>query len=206
MKKKFSEFLKSNTTYPTELRDFVEWHKGVKYFGFWAIEVRDRKCVEKIGRYQKHLANRLHRGYVRQPHITLAASGLMSDDHFTADMILKQIELLEKKKLKPFRLKLSHVDSFTTCPYLRVYDSYSSLSTIRKVLNSASKEDDNPKHYTPHITLGFYDKAYKSSEIVKEFLQIQDDDMEFVVKEIVFAQYETKDLQGSYQVLYRVKL
>jgi len=202
----FSEFLKVNTTYPTELRDFVEWHKGVKYFGFWAIEITDLACLEKIGRYQNHLSHRLHMGYVRQPHITLAASGLMCDEHFASDMILKQIELLEKKKLKPFRLKLSHGDSFSTCPYLRVNDSYSSLNTIREVLNNASQEDDNPEKYTPHITLGFYDKAYKSSDIVKDFSQIQDDDIEFVVNEIVFAQYETKELQGSYKVLYSVKL
>jgi len=40
------------TTYPTKLRDFLEWHKGVEHFGFWVIEVKEPKCLEKIKRYK----------------------------------------------------------------------------------------------------------------------------------------------------------
>ncbi|MGB3752087.1 MAG: 2'-5' RNA ligase family protein [Arcobacteraceae bacterium] len=202
----FSEFLKSNTTYPTELRDFFEWHKGVKYFGFWAIEVTDLECLEKIGRYQKHLAHRLHPDYARQPHITLATSGLMSNEYFHTDLISKKIEQISKKNLHSFTLQLSHCDSFSTCPYLKVYDAFSSLTTIRKCLNEESKENDNPAQYTPHITLGFYKYAYKTADIVNEISELNIDDREFVVREIVFAQYETKDVQGPYKVLHRIKL
>lgn len=202
----FSEFLKSNTTYPTELRNFFEWHKGVKYFGFWAIEITDSKCLEKIGRYQKHLTHRLHSDYLRQPHLTLAASGLMSDEHFHTDLINKQIELISKKNLRSFTLTLSHCDSFFTCPYLKVYDDYSNLNTIRKYLNQESKENDNPAQYTPHITLGFYKYPDKTVDVVKDILELNIDDIEFRINEIVFAQYETKDVQGPYRVLHRVKL
>jgi len=202
----FAQFLKSKTTFPTELRDFVEWHKGVKYFGFWAIEVTDLASLEKIGRYQKHLAHRLHLNYSRQPHITLFASGLMSDDNLHQDIILKQIDQISKKNLHSFKLQLSHCDSFATCPYLTVDDSFCHLRTIKKCLNQDSKENDNPTQYTPHVTLGFYDKAYKTSDIVNDISQLKNEDIEFVVNEIVFAQYETKDLQGPYKVVHRIQL
>jgi 2'-5' RNA ligase len=72
-------------------------------------------------------------------------------------------------------------------------------------LNTIAEEDSSGR-YTPHVTLGFYNKAYNSSDIVKEISEISSHDIEFMVSEIVFAQYETRDVQGPYQVLHRIKL
>ena len=201
----FSEFLDLDTTCPTELRDFPEWHKGTKYFGFWAIEVSTPACQDKIRMYQEHLSNKLHTHYLRQSHITLLASGLLSNNNFHQDLINKQIEQIKKSNIKSFPLQLSSCNSFYTCPYLQICDPLSKLNSIRECLNNTS-EENNPNKYTPHVTLGFYNKAYKTADIVKEINNLCSHDIEFVVNEIVFARYETKDIQGPYQVMHRIKL
>ena len=201
----FSEFLNFNTTYPIELQDFPKWHMGIKYFGFWAIEVSTFECKDKIKSYQNHLSSFLHPNYLRQAHITLVASGLLSDEYFSEDLLKRQIEKLEISDIKQFSLKLKGWNSFSTCPYLAIEDSFSNLDSVRKVLNNTSEEVD-AADYTPHVTLGFYNEEYKSLEIVKNISDFSLPDIEFKVEKIVFAQYETKDIQGPYEVLHRVKL
>ena len=201
----FSEFLAFKTTYPIQLQDFPTWHKGIKYFGFWAIEVSNSHCKDKIKNYQNHLSSFLHPNYSRQAHITLVASGLLSDEYFSKDLLKRQIKELKNSNIKEFSLKLSGFNSFSTCPYLSIEDSFYNLNSIRKVLNNTSKEVDASR-FTPHITLGFYDKEYKTSEIIKYISDFSLADIEFRVKNIVFAQYETKDIQGPYKVLHRIKL
>jgi 2'-5' RNA ligase len=202
----FSEFLDFNTTYPIELRDFKEWHKGIKYFGFWAIEITSPLCLNKIKIYQEHLKDKLHPNYLRQAHITLITSGLLSDKHFSNDLILKQVKKIKKSNIKAFTLSLSNANSFSTCPYLCVNDSLDKIDFIRKCLYDEILKEINPNKYIPHVTLGFYNKAYKTSDIIENISTLNLPDIEFEVKNIVFAQYETKDIQGSYEVLHRIKL
>lgn len=201
----FSEFLDFDTTYPTELRDFPKWHKGIKYFGFWAIEISNQDCLDKIKKHQDHLSDKLHTQYLRQAHITLLASGLLSDNYFHQDLIKKQISQIKRNNIKSFTLQLSTCNSFYACPYLCISDPNGKLNSIRDCLNKISIEDSSSK-YIPHITLGFYNKAYKTVDIVKNISEISSHNIEFKVNEIVFAQYETKEIQGPYQVLHRIKL
>lgn len=201
----FSKFLAMDTTYPTQLRDFPEWHKGIKHYGFWAIEVSSKACHDEIDKHKAYFSDKLHSGYSRQPHVTLAASGLMSDMHFNQSLISKQIKQLKENAIKAFSLKLSHCNSFSVCPYLSVLDPQNNLNAIRECLTKTA-EKNNPENYTPHVTLGFYDKAYATTNIVNKMSNFDSKDIEFMVKEIVFAQYETKDVQGPYQVLHRIKL
>ncbi|SIS66029.1 2'-5' RNA ligase family protein [Neptunomonas antarctica] len=201
----FSEFLNLDTTYPAALHDFSEWHKGIKYFGFWAIEISTPDCQNKIRTHQEDLSDKLHAYYLRQPHITLVASGLLSDNYFHQDLITRQVEQIKKSNIKSFSLQLSGCNSFATCPYLSVRDPLGRLDSIRECLNNISEENDSGK-YTPHVTLGFYNKAYKTSDIVKDISELSSNDIEFTVNEVVFAQYETRDVQGPYQVLHRITL
>ena len=201
----FSSFLNFDTTCKIELRDFPTWHKGIKYFGFWAIEVSNLECQDKIKIYQEYLSSFLHPNYLRQPHITIVASGLLCDEYFSNDLIMKQIEQIKERNINPFSLNLSNCNSFSTCPYLTIEDSSFKLDLIRECLNNTS-EEISPAKYTPHVTLGFYNKAYKTSDIVEDISKINLPDIKFTVNEIIFAQYKTKDIQGPYEVLHRVKL
>jgi len=201
----FSDFLNRKTTYATELRDFHEWHKGIEHFGFWAIEVTGSDCLEKIRSHQEYLSDRLHPGYLRQPHITLALAGLLKDAPSLAPSIIKNIEQLEAANLRAFPLQLARCNSFATCPYLEIADPNGYLNSVRSCLASAEHKQ-NPNTYTPHVTLGFYNQAHPTSRIVEELSGILLPDIEFMVDEIVFAQYKTKDVQGLYEVLHRIKL
>ncbi|SEA53027.1 2'-5' RNA ligase [Desulfuromusa kysingii] len=201
----FADFLNFETTFPTELLDFSEWHKGIKYFGFWAIEISDPACQDKIRAYQEYLSGKLHPCYRRQPHMTLVTSGLLADHHFHQDLMTQQVDQIEKNHFESFSLQLSGCNSFAACPYLSVRDPLGKLDSIRACLNQISAEYDTDR-YTPHVTLGFYNKAYKTAAMVKKFSALSSNDIEFTANELVFAQYETRDLQGPYQVLHRIKL
>jgi len=201
----FSKFLEQDTTYKTQLRDFPQWHRGVKYFGFWAIEVSNKDCIDKIKKYQEYLKKELHLNYFRQPHITLDTEGLLLDNYLEDGKIKKKIDQIMKSNIKSFTLQLTNCNSFNICPYLTINDPFDKLNTIRKYLN-ASVDEYNPFIYIPHITLGFYNGIYKTSSIVKKISNFNLPNIEFTVNEIVFAQYETKDIQGEYEVLYRIKL
>lgn len=201
----FSEFLAQDTTYKTQLRDFSEWHKGVENFGFWAIEVLQVACRDKVKIYQEHLCDKLHTHYFRQPHITLSTFGLLHDKQLNDEVIMKQIKQIKKSNIKPFSLKLSSCNSFYVCPYLSITDSLGNLNSLRECLSDTSQEN-TPSNYIPHVTLGFYNESYKTSEILKDITKLDSKDIEFRVSEIIFAQYKTKDIQGAYQVLHRIEL
>lgn len=118
---------------------------------------------------------------------------------------MKQIQKIKESKINSFPLKLSNFDSFATCPYLQIKDDSKILDEIRNSLNSISKEN-SASTYTPHITLGLYNKIYEISDVFKDISLASFNDIEFDVNEIVFAQYETKDVQGPYKVLHRICL
>ena len=88
-------------TQPTELRDFFEWHQGIKYYGFWAIEVQSQQCLQQLNRCQQAIADTLHPHYLRQAHITLSPSGLLDEKHFTEHDLQQQIEVLKQHIFRP---------------------------------------------------------------------------------------------------------
>ncbi|MBQ0731937.1 MAG: 2'-5' RNA ligase family protein [Oleispira antarctica] len=197
--------LDNEITQPTELRDFFEWHQGIKHYGFWAIEIHHPNCLQQILLSQQQLSNKLHPNYLRQPHITLSASGLLDDKHFTQASLQQQIKKLKESNLSAFSLNLSKGHSFTTAPYLSISDHCHSLATLRTLFNNICSEQD-PSDYIPHITLGFYNQAFKTVDVLTQLATVYSQDIEFMVNEIVFAQYNTHEIQGRYQVLHRIAL
>lgn len=200
-----SNLAENNFTQPTELRDFFEWHQGIPFYGFWAIEINHQDCLQRIEHCKKLLADKLHPHYLRQAHITLSASGLLSDNHFSNSSLLQQIEKIKDSNIPAFSLNLAEPNSFTTAAYLSIQDPSNSLSVIRNVLHNISHAQD-ASDYTPHATLGFYDQVYKISDLFKPIKQKDFPPIEFPVTEIVFARYNTHEIQGRYQVLHRIPL
>lgn len=192
-------------TQPTELRDFFEWHQGIKHYGFWAIEIHNQDCLHAIKSSAQPLANNIHPNYLRQAHITLSASGLIDPLHFTNDVLQQQIKKIKSANLPSFSLCLSNAHSFTTAPYLSIKDSTSSLEAVRDLLHKVSAGQD-ASEYVPHITLGFYNKAYKTSDILTKISKMSTPNILFPVTEIVFARYNTNEIQGPYEVLHRISL
>lgn len=198
-------FLVEEFTQPTELRDFFEWHQGIKHYGFWAIEIHNEDCLQIIQQAQQSLADKLHPHYLRQAHITLSAAGLLDDKFFTNIHLQQQVKKIHDAKLKNFSLYLSQIHSFTTSPYLSIEDPSHSLDTIRSLLHSISPGED-ASQYIPHTTLGFYKNAYKTAELLKQFSTFACPKKAFLAGDIIFARYNTSEIQGRYEVLHRIPL
>lgn len=200
-----STLVQSKVTQPSQLRDFFEWHQGVEHYGFWAIEVTNQECLTSIQYFQRYLSDQLHSNYCRQPHITLVASGLLTDSKFSQALLDQQIIALNQTKLTEFPLHLSKPNSFTTCPYLSIIDPLNRLDEFRERLNSVCPEESQG-HYIPHVTLGFYNDSYKLSDVLTLLEKPAAPEHPFMVKSIIFAQYKTCEIQGPFEVLHRIKL
>ena len=192
-------------TQPTELRDFFEWHQGIKYYGFWAIEVQNPRCLQQLNIWQQSIADTLHPNYLRQAHITLSASGLLDEKHFTEHDLQQQIEALKRARIPAFSICSSSPNTFTTAPYLSINDPSISLARIRDQLHHL-RDGQDACEYIPHITLGFYNQAYSIPQILNQLSSLNIPAIEFKVKELVFARYNTHEIQGRYHVLHRIPL
>lgn len=198
-----SNLLENEITQPAELRDFFEWHQGVKNYGFWAIEIQDQDCLTRIKNHQQYIADKIHPGYSRQPHITLVAAGLLSNNFFSQKLLTQQVDKIQQLNFSKFPLYISNAKSFTTCPYLSILDPEDNLPILRDTLNSVSPEEGYGD-YTPHVTLGFYNNRYKISDILTLIPNTNSVNKQFIINDIIFAQYKTKDIQGPYKVIHRI--
>ena len=187
-------------------RDFVEWHGGVEEYGFWAIGVEDPVWIHTFESARVHLSQFLYPGYQRAPHITVAPSGLFDSEHFSEVHLKSQISTLVKAKIESFPVKTGSLNSFASAPYISIVDPTDSLDTIRELLQKTRKED-NLGQYLPHVTLGHYREAFETAMVLGYLQNFWIFPIEpLVVKELLFCAYKTKESQGPFEVLERVKL
>jgi hypothetical protein len=200
-----SQFLCHDFCHKTELKDFKEWHQGISHYGFWAIEITDPDCLAQVQHSQQVLSPYLHSNYHRQAHIKLFAAGLVADHFYKAEFLRQQLAVLTRAKIANFNLQLEHGNSFSTCPYLAISDPSNSLNTIRHILAEVNPED-SPCDYIPHITLGFYNDYYKTKDIglVLKHLAIKKQSIK--VCSLIYAEYETHNIQGPYRIVHRIHL
>ncbi len=202
----YEAFLTTPKTIPQCDRDFVEWHGGVSYYGFWAVVVDDPNWLELFDVARSHVKQFIHPGYRRKPHITIVACGLLDQKRFSAHLLERQLVTLIEAVIKPFSLNAGSLDSFAAAPYITVEDPSGSLNQIRKLLTTISKED-NPAQYKRHVTLGLYRDAFDTLQVADCFQAFKHAPISsMLVSELVFCAYETKEIQGPFSVLERVKL
>tara|TARA_R110001599_G_scaffold302362_1_gene508029 strand:- start:7345 stop:7956 length:612 start_codon:yes stop_codon:yes gene_type:complete len=199
------EFLSHKYTTASCDRDFKEWHRGIPYYGFWAILVDCPKLLSKVSKAQTQLQPFFLPGYTRQAHITLNACGLLSETHFSQAKLDQQINILEDLSLSPFDISLGHIDSFSTAAYHSVFDTSKTLHKINKALNQIVS-DSIPDKYTPHITLGLYRKKFECKHLAEEILKLERlDELRFKVSKIQFCRYATSNIQGPIEVIKELK-
>jgi len=202
----YKSFLAVSKTIPHCKRDFVEWHRGISHYGFWAVLVDDQGWLELLETARSHMKRFIHPGYQRAPHITVAACGLLSEEHFSTKLQERQAAALTEAKVTPFFLKVGALDSFASAPYITVEDQAGALGQIRSILATISKED-NPAGYKPHITLGLYQEAFDTLRVAKHLQEFRPvPTRSLFVTELAFCAYETGNIQGPFTVLERVAL
>lgn len=201
----YEEFLAASKTIPYVNRDFIEWHRGISHYGFWAVIVDGDDWINLFDAASVFMEPFIHSGYRRAPHITIAACGLLSDEYYSAHLLDCQLAALSKAPINSFMLKTSYLNSFASAPYITIEDPTGALNHIRRHLMPFSKED-NPARYQPHMTLGLYRDVFKTQRVadhIEEFPYIPTCKM--LVTEIAFCVYETNDIQGPITVLERVE-
>jgi len=199
-------FISASKTIPHCERDFAEWHRGISHYGFWGVLVEDQGWLELFEAARSHVERFLHPGYRRAPHITVAACGLLSEEHFSPTLQRRQTTALNEANVPPFFLMTGMLDSFASAPYITVEDPDGSLDELRSILATISQED-NPADYKPHITLGLYQEAFETLRVanhLREFRSVST--RQLSVTELAFCVYETGDIQGPFSVVERVAL
>jgi len=200
-------FISAGKTIPYCSRDFVEWHRGISHYGFWAVLVKDKEWLELLETARSHIAQFIHPGYLRSPHITVAACGLLSEEHFSAKLLRCQMTALNETNVPPFFLRAGIMDSFESALYITVEDPDGSLSKLRSILATISKEDNPAGFYKPHITLGLYQEAFDTLRVAKHLQEFRPvPTRQLSITELAFCAYETSDLQGPFIVVERVAL
>ena len=194
-------FINAATTIAWDDVDFSDWHGGVKYYGFWAFIIDDSEWLEAVNEAASYLSPYVLAGYRRQPHISLIAGGLMSDQNYSPASINKHKQALIEANISPFSLRLAGLNSFTSAPYLTVVDDSGSLEYLRAQL-LANASEDNLDNYQAHITLGLYNGEFSTIDL-GEAITCFDTRMvkPLIVSEVKFCSYQTNDIQGRITVL-----
>lgn len=202
----YEAFLKTRQTLAHVDRDFVEWHGGIAHYGFWAVVVADPDWLALLAAARAHVAQFVHTGYRRAPHVTVAACGLLAESHFSTAQLARQLEALAAAKLASFSLSAGPLSSFTSAPMIVIEDLAGGLEKIRECITAVSPED-HPAPYQPHITLGLYRDAFDTAQIVDCLSAFAPAPVQpLQVTELAFCAFETKDIQGPIQILERVSL
>ncbi len=196
-------------TLATELRDFPEWHHGIRHYAVWTLPVETPAWLERIAYLQQRLAPLLHPGYHRQPHITLFACGLVDNRHFPPHLGHRQAEALRTLKLSTLQVHAGGLSTFTTAPWLGIHTRDSSLSLIRRTLAGVAPEDSPARDYRPHITLGFYRHSRRLNDIHTRLAAVERELPPLPplpVKRLQWCHYATNEIQGRLAVKDSIEL
>lgn len=134
-----------------EDRDYIEWHRGIKEYGFWCFKITNPSWLNQIKGLQNALATHLLEDYLRFPHITVSTVGLMNVSNWK--LVEKQASKLATSNLTPIRAFWNEASSYQHVPIIRVgvLNHSTHLNQIRKLLHSVTYGDDT-EVYDPHIT------------------------------------------------------
>lgn len=201
-----SDFISQTKTDALVDENFSDWHRGIPFYGFWAIIIRNKQWLTFIQETQAELSHYFLPGYARQAHITLNACGLLDERHFSKAKLEAQCAALDKKVLSHFPISLGSVNSFSTAAYISIADPQGHLDQINTVLQKIAT-DSAPLKYTAHLTLGLYRDHFNTRELASKLSRITVPTLPPIqVTEIQFCKYQTQSIQGKIQALFSMPL
>lgn len=202
----YKEFLSQLYTDKLCDKDFREWHRGIAYYGFWAVLIEDKQWGSHIVKIQDYLKDYFLPDYARQAHITLNTCGLLSDNFFSKALLDQQVQAIKCSAIKPFEICAQELNSFSTAAYLNVSSSNQSLEKLNTLLQNICS--DSPAFsYLPHITLGLYRDHFSTQKLVQKFSEIDDNKLPNInIKAIQFCRYQTSKVQGPIEVIKNITL
>lgn len=170
-------------TWPSEDRDFVEWHRGRPRYAVWAVALDSLPAptVAAIGQrlawVRTALAPWLLPGPARQPHLTLHIAGFpmphpAAPDECGPASLQAQVGALAQRLSQPatrpppgpLGLAVGGAFSFESAACLAVQDPAGHLAAWRQALAGADPGPDATP-YVPHVTAGLYAGAWPMAEV-----------------------------------------
>lgn len=168
-------------TQACEDRDFVEWHRGCPWCAVWVLWPEDAALLAQVQRARAHLAEKLLPHYQRQPHITVAYRGLVSDgqphpaQEYGWAQLQADVQALAQVQVPALHVRVQGVGSFDTVPYLQVQGQTPEDAAHLQQLHDALTPHEArwPQwRYVPHVTLGHYAGVWPQSEVVQALQQV----------------------------------
>ena len=188
------------TTIPSEIRDFPEWHHGRESYAVWVLALEDETVQERFKSARGHLDGYLLEPYRRQPHITLFVCGFLVDtprynDDFTQAQLQAQIEILEQAHIQPFEIEIGGLNSFASAPYLEARDLQGGIARLREVLSRGAREFRTAP-YRPHLTVGLYAGTFPSDHVARRLAAFPGKPVKLEIKQISLATYQAVEIAG----------
>ena len=197
--------MKASHTIRVEDKNYHTWHRGIENYGFWAVLIKQDAWLEAFEYARNHVAHLILPSYLRRPHITLSACGLIDEKHFSHQKLEQQITAIQNLNLSPFHIQQNGLDSFQTAPYIAI-QANSSLTIIREKLQHIHQ--DNPaSQYHPHLTLGFFNQAHAIPTVKQALMACQlPSTPPLLVDSIAYCSYQTKEIQGLLNISVELPL
>ena len=203
-------FTRSPRTVPLEDRDYPEWRRGRERYGIWMVDADTAPLRQRVGRVRAELEG-LFAPHLRSAHITLFVCGFIAepavlDDDFDGAMLARQRAALAAARLPAFTLEIGGIDSFDSAAFLKVRDPARGLAEIRGVL-AGGQTEVCPGRYTPHLTVGLYRDSFAKRDVRRRLAALPPlPPLHLAVREIVFAGYTARELDGPLVTIERVPL
>lgn len=187
-------------TQACEDRDFVEWHRGCAWCAVWLVWLDLPEVHARMAQARAALQACLLPRYARQPHVSVAYRGLVSGaahhpaTEFTVDDLRADIACLQRLALSPWEVQVQGCDSFSTVPYLVVYDT-GQLASLHQALGGAPAAH---WHYVPHVTLGHYACARPMEDMLQAMRSAvpEPSALRATIQHIWLARYRSEDIAG----------
>ncbi len=133
------------------------WAAGRSTYAVWAVRVESEALHDRVTRIQSELGASLRPVPLEDLHVTTWVAGFptavapVQDDDIPEEALERQAAAVQG--LGPFRLRVGGANSFTTAPFLEVFDPEEGLLRLRQALTRCGPPELRFASYQPHITL-----------------------------------------------------
>ena len=136
----------------------THWAAGRATYAIWGIRVSEESVLERVAAIQSELGPRIRKTPLDELHITCWVAGFPTstsrshNDDIPEAALERQAAVLQNHR--SFRLLVGGANSFTTAPFLEVFDPDGGLASLRQTLARCGPAELRFAPYQPHVTLG----------------------------------------------------
>lgn len=189
----------------------TQWAAGRQAYAVWLAFVTEPSVLDRLTGFTEELGPLLRPGYIRQPHITLAAAGFpvvhaRGPDDYAMETFHGHLRALANLALPPFSVEVGGANSFEVAPYLEVADPTRGLATLQSTLCTWTQAG-KPFRFIPHITAGLYREGAAEAEIQRVLARHRNQaPLRCAVRCLTLAVYDPRELGGVLMPMHQVDL